>query len=87
MITISVQFLLEEKNNISVTQVVEIALRWSSDMYTDNILSFANGIRTHDGGSHLDGLKAAITKAMSGYVKKVLCCLLCIANILGNNIN
>ena len=37
----------EEKKNISV----EIAMRWSSDQYDDNIFGFANGIRTSDGTS------------------------------------
>ena len=50
--------------------VVDVALRWSKDLYTDNIVGFANGIRTSDGGSHMDGLKAAITKALNAGARK-----------------
>lgn len=35
------------------------------DMYTDNIISFANGVHTPNGGSHVDGLKAAITRVLN----------------------
>ncbi|KAH8059450.1 DNA topoisomerase type II [Aureococcus anophagefferens] len=37
---------------------VECALRWSSDAYAEVTVSFANGIRTADGGTHVDGLGA-----------------------------
>ena len=36
---------------------VEAALQWCSDVYSDNILGFANNIRTIDGGTHIEGLK------------------------------
>jgi len=49
---------------------VEVSLRWNSDQYTDNLSGFANGIRTSDGGSHMDGMKAAITKAINAAAKK-----------------
>ena len=32
---------------------VEAALQWCSDVYSDNILGFANNIRTIDGGTYL----------------------------------
>ena len=50
---------------------MEAALRWSSDMYTDSLASFANGIRTVDGGTHLDGLKTAVSKSVAAYIRKV----------------
>lgn len=49
---------------------VKVALRWSSDMYTESILSFTNNIRTKDGGSHVDGLKSSITRAVNAAAKK-----------------
>ncbi len=49
---------------------VDVALRWSKDLYSDNIVGFANGIRTSDGGSHMDGLKAAITKVVNAEARK-----------------
>lgn len=50
---------------------IELALRWSKDLYSDVLTGFANGIRTSDGGSHLDGLKSAITRTINGYGRKV----------------
>eukprot|EP01041_Mallomonas_annulata_P003474 gene3474-6916_t len=49
---------------------VEVALRWSRDMYTDSLSGFANGIRTSDGGSHLDGMKSAITRTINSFARK-----------------
>ena len=49
---------------------VSVALRWSSDMYTESILSFCNNIRTKDGGSHVDGLKACLTRTVNQMAKK-----------------
>ena len=50
---------------------VSIALRWSSDMYTESILSFCNNIRTKDGGSHVEGLRACLTRTINQMSKKV----------------
>ena len=50
---------------------VSVALRWSSDMYTESILSFCNNIRTRDGGSHVDGVKACLTRTVNQMSKKV----------------
>ena len=46
---------------------------WSircSDAYTDTLLGYANSIRTSDGGSHLDGMKAAITRTLNTLGRK-----------------
>ena len=50
---------------------VEIAMRWCKDQYTDDLTGFANGIRTSDGGSHIDGLKASVTKTINSCAKKI----------------
>lgn len=50
---------------------VQAALRWSRDAYVETLQGFANGIRTADGGSHLDGLKSAVTKTVNAFAKKV----------------
>lgn len=50
---------------------VNIALRWSSDMYTESILSFTNNIRTRDGGTHVEGLKAGLTRTVNAIAKKM----------------
>lgn len=55
-----------EKNNVTV----EVALQWCSDAYSDNILGFANNIRTIDGGTHLEGLKTVLTRTMNTFARK-----------------
>lgn len=49
---------------------VEVALQWCTDAYTDNVLGFANNIRTIDGGTHLEGLKAVLTRTMNNIARK-----------------
>ena len=48
---------------------VEIAMQWT-DTYTENIFSYANNINTVEGGAHLVGVKAAITKVVNDYARK-----------------
>lgn len=50
---------------------VSVALRWSSDMYTESILSFCNNIRTRDGGSHVEGLRTALTRTVNQVAKRM----------------
>ena len=55
-----------EKNGVTV----EVALQWCIDAYSDNLLGFANNIRTIDGGTHLEGLKTVLTRTMNNYARK-----------------
>ena len=55
-----------ERNNV----LVEVSLQWCTDAYTDNILGFANNIRTVDGGTHLEGLKAVLTRTLNAFARK-----------------
>jgi DNA gyrase subunit B len=54
----------KSKNN---TQV-EIAIQYN-DSYTETVFSFANNINTHEGGTHLSGFKAALTRTANDYAK------------------
>lgn len=47
---------------------VEIAIQYNTG-YLENVLSFANNINTEEGGTHLAGFKAALTKAINDYIK------------------
>ena len=59
-------FINAEKNNVQV----EVALQWCVDSYSDNILGFANNIRTIDGGTHLEGLKTVLTRTLNSIARK-----------------
>ena len=47
-----------------------MALQWCTDAYTDNVLGFANNIRTIDGGTHLEGLKTVLTRTLNSIARK-----------------
>ena len=49
---------------------VEVALQWCVDAFSDNLLGFANNIRTVDGGTHLEGLKTVLTRTMNTVARK-----------------
>ncbi|NIO15437.1 MAG: DNA topoisomerase (ATP-hydrolyzing) subunit B [Deltaproteobacteria bacterium] len=46
--------------------IVEVALQYN-DSYQETVLSFANNIRTHEGGSHLVGFRSALTRQINNY--------------------
>ena len=45
---------------------IDIAIQYN-DSYDEKIFSFANNINTHEGGTHLSGFKAALTRTMNTY--------------------
>ncbi len=48
---------------------VEVALQYN-DSYSETIVSFANDVRTPEGGMHEEGFKRALTTALNAYGKK-----------------
>ncbi len=48
---------------------VEIAMQYT-DTYTENIMSFANNIHTHEGGTHETGFKIALNRVVNSYARK-----------------
>ncbi|WP_202595373.1 DNA topoisomerase IV subunit B [Halalkalibacter okhensis] len=61
-----VVFFSGDQNDIEV----EFAFQFN-DGYTENVLSFVNNVRTKDGGTHELGAKAAMTRAVNEYARKV----------------
>jgi DNA gyrase subunit B len=51
------------------TSEVEVAFQWNTAYNTDGIHSFANGINTVEGGTHVEGFKAALTTAVNKYAR------------------
>ncbi len=49
--------------------VVEVAMQWNIG-YTETVLAFANNINTHEGGTHLDGFKNALTRTINDYARR-----------------
>ena len=48
---------------------LEIALQWTNS-YSESVLTFANNIHTLEGGTHLSGLKAALTRTINTHGQK-----------------
>ena len=48
---------------------VEVAMQWTSSYSTNSVLAFANNINTHEGGTHLDGFKQAVTRTVNDYAR------------------
>ncbi len=48
---------------------VEVSMQWNTS-YSDSVLAFANNINTHEGGTHLEGFKNALTRTINEYARR-----------------
>ncbi|MFE8736884.1 DNA topoisomerase (ATP-hydrolyzing) subunit B [Streptococcus pyogenes] len=74
-----VEFLNDKKDVIFETPIytdgelegiaVEVAMQYTTS-YQETVMSFANNIHTHEGGTHEQGFRAALTRVINDYAKK-----------------
>jgi len=58
-------FISGERENVQV----EVAFQYN-ESYNDNTYTFVNNINTHEGGTHLEGFKAALTRTLNNFAAK-----------------
>ena len=58
-----------EKDTEKGPVTIELALQWS-DAFSETIFCYTNIIRNKDGGTHMTGLRGALTKSVNNYAKK-----------------
>jgi DNA gyrase subunit B len=54
---------------VADSSAVEVAMQYNDGM-AENVISFANCVNTRDGGTHLTGFRAALTRVLTDYIKK-----------------
>ena len=59
----------EEGAPVEKTGEVEVAIQWNTS-YSENVVSFANDIRTIEGGMHMEGFRTALTSVINDYARK-----------------
>jgi DNA gyrase subunit B len=55
-------------DNVTDDGEVEVAMQWNGS-YVESTFSFANNINTHEGGTHLSGFKASLTRTLNDYAR------------------
>ncbi|RAP27755.1 DNA topoisomerase (ATP-hydrolyzing) subunit B [Candidatus Marinamargulisbacteria bacterium SCGC AG-343-D04] len=49
---------------------VEVAIQYVNDYFDEHVMTFANNIRTKEGGTHLSGFRTALTRVVNSFSKK-----------------
>ena len=52
------------------TYEVEVSFQYVSDYFDEHLVSFANNIRTKEGGTHVSGFRTALTRCVNSFAKK-----------------
>ncbi|HUY76826.1 MAG TPA: ATP-binding protein, partial [Ktedonobacterales bacterium] len=65
--------------------LIEVAMQYN-DTYGETVYSFANGINTVDGGSHMTGFRAALTRTLNEYARKANLLKDADANLTGDDV-
>jgi len=65
--------------------LIEVALQYN-DGYSETVFSFANGVNTVDGGSHVTGFRAALTRTLNEYARKANLLKEADANLSGDDV-
>ena len=64
----NVFYALQDSSGHGVPISVEVAMQWN-DSYNENLLVYTNNIPQRDGGTHVTGLRAAMTRVINNYIK------------------
>jgi len=59
----------QQRDGEKVTFVLDCALQWT-DSYSESFFSYVNNISTHEGGTHVTGLRAALTRVINAFAEK-----------------
>lgn len=59
----------QTKEGEKITFVLDCSLQWT-DSYTESFFSYVNNISTHEGGTHVTGLRAALTRVINNFAEK-----------------
>ncbi len=57
-----------EESTSGMRMTVEVAMQWN-DAYSESVYTFANTINTHEGGTHEEGFRAALTKTFNDWAR------------------